>query len=261
MRHDRPGSVLAPLARSWRCGLLLLIAIGSMALVWSLPPIAQDPNYHLFADRRGLFGIPNAFNVLSNLPFAAVGSCGIRLCLGPRIITPRAAWLLFFSAAALVGIGSAVYHWQPADPTLAWDRLPMAIGFMCLLTAILGDYLSPRLATLLLVPAILLGGFSVLYWQLSGDLRLYAWVQFFPLVMLPPLMLLLRGRHTHSWLLAAACACYLAAKFAELYDRELFAWSREIISGHSLKHLLAATGLYALVLMVKQRKPRDAAQP
>jgi hypothetical protein len=79
--------------------------------------------------------------------------------------------------------------------------------------------------------------------------------------MLPPLMLLLRGRHTHSWLLAAACACYLAAKFAELYDRELFAWSREIISGHSLKHLLAATGLYALVLMVKQRKPRDAAQP
>jgi len=33
--------------------------------------------YHQFADQRELFGIPNFWNVVSNLPFIAVGAVGL----------------------------------------------------------------------------------------------------------------------------------------------------------------------------------------
>ena len=41
-----------------------------------LPPIPQDQGYHDFADHRTMFGIPNFWNVVSNLPFVAVGAVG-----------------------------------------------------------------------------------------------------------------------------------------------------------------------------------------
>jgi hypothetical protein len=43
-----------------------------------LPPIPQDQSYHQFADQRTIFGIPNFWNVVSNLPFLAVGAAGLR---------------------------------------------------------------------------------------------------------------------------------------------------------------------------------------
>jgi hypothetical protein len=42
-----------------------------------LPPLLQDQSYHQFADQRELFGIPNFWNVVSNLPFIAVGAVGL----------------------------------------------------------------------------------------------------------------------------------------------------------------------------------------
>jgi len=53
----------------WRYFLLAIVAIGSIALMLSSPPIAQDPRYHEFADRRAFFGIPNFWDVVSNIPF------------------------------------------------------------------------------------------------------------------------------------------------------------------------------------------------
>ena len=48
----------------------------------------------------------------------------------------------------------------------------------------------------------------------------------------------------------------MLAKIAELYDREIFILTQRSFSGHSLKHLLAALGCYALVVMLKKRKLR-----
>jgi hypothetical protein len=39
--------------------LIVLLLITALVAVMALPPIAQDPAYHAFADRRGLFGTPN----------------------------------------------------------------------------------------------------------------------------------------------------------------------------------------------------------
>lgn len=42
-----------------------------------LPPVAQDLNYQLFADQDTWLGMPNFWNVVSNLPFVAVGIYGL----------------------------------------------------------------------------------------------------------------------------------------------------------------------------------------
>jgi len=48
---------------------LATISAASLAILLILPPIQQDPNYHNFADRRTLLGIPNFWNVASNAAF------------------------------------------------------------------------------------------------------------------------------------------------------------------------------------------------
>src|SRR4029077_7804963 len=78
-----------------RRGLVVIflgLAAASLAALLLLPPILQDQSYHRFADERTLFGIPNFWNVVSNVPFIAVGSCWFAAVLSqsrdPRAI-PR----------------------------------------------------------------------------------------------------------------------------------------------------------------------------
>jgi len=63
----------------WRYFLLAIVAIGSIALMLASPPIGQDPQYHEFADQRAFFGIPNFWDVVSNIPFLLVGIAGLVL--------------------------------------------------------------------------------------------------------------------------------------------------------------------------------------
>src|ERR1700745_3436452 len=114
---------------SGRGALFLLVGLGlaSVAALAAMPPITQDPNYHAFADARTLFGIPNFWNVVSNLPFIAVGAAGVARYRRE----PTTAAL--FTGILLTGFGSSYYHLAPDDGTLFWDRLPMTIGFMALL--------------------------------------------------------------------------------------------------------------------------------
>jgi hypothetical protein len=51
--------------------------IASLVALLPLPPLLQDQAYHQFADQRELFGIPNFWNVASNLPFVVVGAVGL----------------------------------------------------------------------------------------------------------------------------------------------------------------------------------------
>lgn len=238
----------------WRHAVLAALFIGSLLGILSLAPIAQDAAYHAFADTRAFAGIPNFLDVVSNLPFLLVGVLGVRFCLREKPGAVRSAWLVLFAGVALVSIGSAWYHWQPTNATLVWDRLPMTVAFMGLFVALLAEYVGRRLAVFLLVPAIALGMASVLYWHWTDDLRPYVWVQFFPLLIIPALMLLFRNGYSHQWLLLAALGWYVLAKVAELNDQAIFSGTRELISGHSAKHLLAAAGSYSILLMLQRRE-------
>ncbi len=97
----------------------------------------------------------------------------------------------------------------------------------------------------------------MLYWHWFDDLRFYYWIQLIPLLTVPAVMALFRPRYSHQWLLLLALACYVLAKISEAYDREVFAFSRSLFSGHSLKHLLAASGCFSVLVMLKTRRPVD----
>src|SRR5260370_21359888 len=104
--------------------IYLSLMVASLAALLLLPPIPQDQNYHKFADVRALWGIPNAWNVVSNLPFIALGAVGLARC------RDDAATIVIFLGIFLTGFGSSYFHWSPSDRTFFWARLPFALAFM-----------------------------------------------------------------------------------------------------------------------------------
>lgn len=237
----------------WRHVLLILAFVAPLALLLWQPPLAQDPHYHDLAYGRQFFGVPNFLNVASNVFFLIVGTAGLSFCFHQSAGSAKRAWIVLFAGVALVAVGSTVYHWAPSDGTLVWDRLPMTVGFMGLFVALLTEYVSDTLGGLLL-PAALVGLFSVLYWHWLGDLRFYVWIQLLPLLTIPVVMLLYRPAYSHQWLLLIALAWYALAKVSEIYDEEVFLFTGNFISGHSLKHLLAATGCLTILWLLKRRE-------
>lgn len=237
-----------------RLAALLLIVLGP--LLWLLighgRPIAQDPGYHVFADGRSCLGIANFGNVASNLAFLAVGIAG--LLAARRGDGARLSWQAFFAGVALVSAGSAWYHLAPSDATLFWDRLPMTLAFMALFTALMSEHLGAALEKRLLPVAVAIGAASLAWWLMSGDLRIYIWVQAAPLLAVPYLLAAFPGRHTQRLWLLWGVGLYALAKVAEVRDYEIYAWSGMTISGHTLKHLLAAAGAYCVVAMLKRRQ-------
>ncbi|MBL8792668.1 MAG: ceramidase domain-containing protein [Planctomycetia bacterium] len=250
---------------TWRLLLLAVLALAAVGGLFSRPPLPQDLTYHRFADQRAWLGIPNFNDVVSNLPFLLVGILGVRFVLrrdlvrdeGPFLTSvERWPYLLFFLGIAGTAVGSAYYHLTPDNPRLVWDRLPMAVAFMALFCAILSERLCATLGRWLLGPLLLAGVGSVAYWAWYDDLRPYYFVQFFPLAALPPIVLLFPPRYTGTRWLLGALACYVLAKVCEHpYDGVIFHATGECVSGHTLKHLLAALGAYCLLRMLQVRQP------
>jgi predicted membrane channel-forming protein YqfA (hemolysin III family) len=243
--------------------VLIAAAIATLAVfVW--PPIPQDPGYHVMADQRTCLGIANCFNVLSNIPFAIVGIAGLAATFGRRQSDSLDSWERLSYATLFVGVtatavGSSFYHLAPDNARLVWDRLPMTLGFMGVLTALIGERVDRRLVRWLLGPLVALGLLSVFYWYWSelrgaGDLRLYVIVQFGSLIVVALLLALYKSPYTGSAYLVAGLIIYGAAKLFELEDRPIFALG-EIVSGHTLKHLTAAAGGACIAWMLQVRRP------
>ena len=241
--------------------LIILTAVLTVGGILTLGPIPQDARYHLFVDTREIWSIPNFWNVVSNLPFVLVGLLGLYKLKFPDklkvIDDTNIAYILLFFGTFLVGFGSGYYHLEPDNQTLVWDRLPMTIAFMTLFSIIISEFISIHTGKALLLPLILAGILSVVYWHFSeirgeGDLRFYALVQFYPMLAIPIILVCFRSRCTHVyaywWLLLA----YIAAKLFEHFDGEVYN-VLGFISGHSLKHLSAALGMYVLLAFYQKR--------
>jgi hypothetical protein len=247
--------------RHWRAGALVLVLLLLLGGLMAGGPIAQDLAYHRFADQRLLLGVPNLLDVASNLPFLMVGTLGLALCATRRRPKALASWVTLFIGTTLVSIGSAYYHWSPDSATLVWDRLPMTLGFTGLFVALVSEQIDEDLERYLLVPALAVGLASVLWWTATDDLRLYYWVQLAPLVSIPLLLVLFPARYTHRHYLAYALGLYVLAKVAEVGDTRIFENTGHLLSGHTLKHLLAAFALVAILLMLWRRTPTVGAWP
>jgi uncharacterized integral membrane protein len=102
------------------------------------------------------------------------------------------------------------------------------------------------------------GLLSIFYWYFGelhdiGDLRWYVLVQFVLLLLLLVFLvssLRIFQQQYGYWCLFAA---YILAKLSEHFDASMFAHTSGIISGHTLKHLLSAAGLYLLITCFQKR--------
>jgi hypothetical protein len=253
----RGQEILFPM-RHWRAGALALLLLALLAGVMALEPISQPASYHDLADRRLLLGVPNVLDVTSNIAFLIVGAWGIGLCAGQRRPPRVASWMVFFIATVLTSFGSVYYHWAPSDATLVWDRLPMALAFMALSVALVAEHVGEGLERFLLAPSLAVGVLSVLWWRWSGDLRPYLWVQFAPLLCIPFMLATFPARYTHRRFILYGIGLYALAKAAEIEDASIFRLTAQVVSGHTLKHLLSAAGIVALLIMLRRRTRIDA---
>src|SRR5437763_318916 len=82
---------------------------------------------------------------------------------------PEEAWpyLVFFAGVALTAFGSGYYHLRPTNARLVWDRLPIAMAFMALFAAVVGERVSVRLGLALLGPLMAAGLGSVFWWTFT----------------------------------------------------------------------------------------------
>lgn len=239
----------------WAWGVAILCFVVLMIVT---PAIPQSQAYHDFADQRNFFGIPNALNVVSNFPFLVIGVTGLVLCYYGNYFRLSLqgelwGWTCFYIGVAAVAFGSAYYHLKPNDARLVWDRLPMTIAFTSIIAIFIIERIDERKGTIFIVPLLLAGLVSILYWRFFDDLRPYAVVQFVPCIAIPVMAILLPPMYTHStyWLWAAVF--YLLAKVEEAADKVIYGWTHHIISGHTLKHLCAAMVPVFLTLMLAKR--------
>ena len=236
--RDRPVPILY--------GLMII----SLAALLPLPPLLQDQGYHQFADQRELFGIPNFWNVVSNLPFIAVGAVGLLR------VRRDATTIVLFTGLFLTGFGSSYYHLNPNDGTLFWDRLPMTLCFAAILAAVVEERVDARAGAMLLRPLLAIGIFSLLLWRWTDDLRLYAWAQFFPFLALVLILQIFPPKYTGASYWITAASLYALAKALEYFDEKVYS-AGSILSGHTLKHLAAAAAGFAILKLFQTRRPVD----
>ena len=135
----------------------------------------------------------------------------------------------------------------------------MTIAFMSLVSAMIAERIDVNIGVRLLLPLLCVGILSVVQWHLSeqrgaGDLRFYAAVQVYAIVVLV-FLLLLPARYTRTSDLIWVGVFYLLAKALEALDRSIYSLDHQLISGHALKHLAAGLSGYFLLRMLRNRKP------
>jgi hypothetical protein len=245
--------------------LLIALTAGVCVAAALFPRTPQPLAYHDFADKRAWLGIANFADVVSNAAFAIGGAWGLIWLVSraarDHFIDGGEPWPYFavFVGLLLTAFGSSYYHLAPDNARLVWDRLPMTIAFMGLVAAMIAERISVSSGTYSLPVLLLIGMSSVVWWWHTesigaGDLRFYAAVQVYAVLVLP-IFLLLPARYTRGRDFLVIFAFYVLAKIFETLDRQIFALSGGSLSGHTLKHLAAgAAGLWIL-RMLKRRQP------
>lgn len=256
--------IISPYKKVYYFIMLLVIAVPLITFCFC-PAIPQLLDYHNFADQRTYYNIPYFYNVISNLGFLIVGVMGliflnVSSMHGFKDAKEKRMYKLFFLALILGSYGSAYYHWNPNNLSLFWDRLPVAIALMIFQAAIISDHISSQLGHKMLVPLMLMGTASVIYWEytemnLRGDLRFYGLVYLLPSLIIPIMLWKLPSRYTHTCYLWGAVAYMSLARAAEFLDHQIYALSGNLISGHTVKHLSLAAASFAILQHLRKREP------
>lgn len=189
------------------------------------------------------------------MPFLISGGYGLIQLKRYQLLNPKPPFILnyavFFAASILISAGSAYYHYQPGNDTLVWDRLPMTIAFMAFFSIVVGEHVSEIVGKKCFLPLLVLGLFSVVFWAVVGDLRLYLLVQFLPMLLTPLIVVLFRSPYSGARYMFAALFAYGLAKVLEYFDASIY--SVLAVSGHSLKHIVSAIGVFYIGALLSSR--------
>jgi hypothetical protein len=138
----------------------------------------------------------------------------------------------------------------------------MSVAFTAFFALVLGERLGDRVGRRALVPLVSLGIASVLHWSATldarpgGDLRAYAVVKLVPPLLTVVLLVLVpRPRETRGPI-AASLVLFGVATALELLDAQVLRATGGVVSGHTLKHLVAAAAAACLLAWVGRRASR-----
>jgi hypothetical protein len=212
-----------------------------------------------FVDARVWLGIPNAADVLSNLPFTIFGVWGLLLQANTRAPSQRYigredfVLALFFIGLIFTTIGSCLYHLAPSDATLLWDRAGMAFAFAGMLGIAASERVSGRSGIWLGLAGLLAGMLSLLVWQQTSDVLPWMILQLGSMVII--LILAITRKHIKSLgvSLYAVVAWYALAKVFESNDHAIFEATRHWVSGHTLKHLTASLAALPIIFAIQSK--------
>ncbi|MDO6706827.1 hypothetical protein [Photobacterium sp. 1_MG-2023] len=256
-----------------RIRAILLIASASLILLLVLlqSPVLLPPDVDTVTSSRQISDMHPLHVIVTSLPLAIVGFMGIRMLSqipkkqADRVVEPEiaTAYFLFFQALLATSLGAAYYDLLPTPFGLMLDRIPGAIALVSLYCIVLSEYVRPALGTKLLFPLNVYAVFSVTYWYwmtttASGTAALSAYmlVQLLPILHLPLILLLYEGRGPDRRYYLATFVCYGLAAGAEYLDAGIWDMTEGVISGHCVKHLLAACAGGWVYLMLRQRLSR-----
>ena len=228
---------------------LLAAAIGALLLAVLGPPVAQFADYHAFADAHTRWGVPYAFDVLSNLPFAVVAfMAGWRLWRTGDALDPVQRGLAWLACAglALTAVGSSWYHLHPDDAGLVVDRGAIAVAFAGIV-GLAACRISARAGASMGLALLAAGPIAVAGWHHTGNLLPWAVLQGGGMLLLIVLCFIepAPGDLPVRW--GLVIAAYAVAKLLEAADHGVWQLTGELVSGHTLKHLAAAAAAWPLV--------------
>jgi hypothetical protein len=259
----------SPAFHRWAAVLLLLwlVALAAGPALLDALGIALNPHGHAqlhahghpFIDARTLLGLPNAMDVLSNLPLSLAGLWGLLVLRGRPLpsATQRAAQV-FFLGLLFTGFGSAWYHWAPDAAGLVWDRLGMAVTFAGALGLAVSERVGQAPTRTTVWTTLLLATASAALPLWTGNVLPWAVVQFGGMALIVWLALRQPVVGAIGVRLGALIGFYALAKLLELGDEAVFRATADTVSGHSLKHLVAALAAWPVVAALTPQRQANA---
>lgn len=228
-----------------RCTLVLLAAM-ALALVTGLlawGPVPLEPSAGHHADTRAWLGLPNAWNVLANLPQILVGWWGWRVTQAsawPAAL--RRPWAAFHLCTLVAGALALLYHLQPGPAGWIAAHTALCGALAMLALGALAERVDERFGgagpTAFVAGCVLLSGAAV---AASGaaDIRALLLFEILPVLLLPTGAIALPGLWTRASDWIVMLLGYGLARLADLHDLRLLAATGGL-GGHALMHLLLA---------------------